>query len=120
MATIDEVLSILLASKKILELPTASSIQSTDWLIFYNVNTAQAEKIQASQLTGAGFWLIIEGSLVIKDAGNTDITTLEINDEVYLKKITNETDPITLFGHTYIGGDKQLETSYQQNQAIVT
>lgn len=43
---------------------------------------------------------------------------LEIGDEVYFRKITNDGDPKTLIGHTYNGGDEQLLASYTQNQSI--
>lgn len=62
----------------------------------------------------------IEGSFVVKNLANTDIETLEIGDIVYFKPIINASFPMTLIGYTYIGGDKQLETSYQQNQILTT
>jgi hypothetical protein len=65
-------------------------------------------------------WRWIEGSNVEKDGANSNDSVLEVNDEVYFKKITNGGDPVTLVGWTYNGGDKELITSYSQNQAIVT
>ena len=121
MATLDQVLSILLASKKIMELPAASSLPSTGWMIFYNPNTAQVERVQISQASSFGTWLYIEGSFVEKDAGNTDITALEVNDVVWFKVITNGgAFNETLVGYTYDGGDKDLIGSYTQNQTITT
>lgn len=119
MAVIDEILSILANSKHINELTTASSIPANSWFVFYNPITGKAEKISSSVVTSGG-WVWIEGSNVEKLAGNNSIVTLEIGDIVWGKAITNSGDPITLMGFTYIGGDKQLATSYQQNQSITT
>lgn len=120
MATIDEVLSILLESKKIEDLPTATAFSSSDWFIFYNVNTQQTEKISGAALTGQGGWLWIEGSNVQKASGNTSKTVLEINDIVWFKDIVNAGDPLTLVGFTYLGGDKTLLDSYEQTKSITT
>lgn len=119
MSVTDELLSILAASKNGLELPTATAPPAaTDWLIFWNVNSGRFEKVQASQVTGASTWIWVEDSWIVKIGGNIDTTLLEGGDEVYFKKITNAGDPLTLLGHTYDSGDKQLRTSYTQNQAI--
>jgi hypothetical protein len=120
MALIDEVFSILANSKNILDLPTATNIQLTDWAVVWNVNTERAEKVRISQIPGVSAWIWIEDSFVEKGSGNLDKALLEANDIVYFKKITNAGDPITLIGHTYDGGDKQLQTSYTQNQALTT
>ena len=58
--------------------------------------------------------------MVRKDVmnGKTNLKTLEIGDEVYFKKISNNGNPMTLIGHTYLGGDQELRESYQQNQTI--
>ena len=122
MAVIDEVLSILASSKSILELPTATTAPApTDWLIFWNVTSGRSEKIQASQVTGASPWIWVEGSWIVKDAGNIDKALLEVNDIVWFKPITNgATFNETLVGYTYDGGDKDLIASYTQNQTITT
>jgi len=65
-----------------------------------------------------GLWKNIEGSWVEKDIANVSETVLEVGDLVYFKKISNGTDPLTLVGQTYDGGDKQLRASYTQTQAI--
>lgn len=65
-----------------------------------------------------GDWLYIGDSFVEKGAGNTSKTVLEINDIVFFKKITNLSDPLTLIGQTYDGGDDQLRANYTQNQSI--
>lgn len=119
MAILDQILSILANSKHINELPTASSVPSNSWFMFFNPLTSRAEKISTSLILSTG-WIWIEGSNVQKDSGNNDITQLEINDIVWGKAITNAGDPLTLMGYTYIGGDKELLSSYQQNQAITT
>ena len=62
--------------------------------------------------------LWIEDCFVRKAFGNSNITLIEANDEVHFKKITNAGDPLMLVGQTYDGGDKQLRTSYTQNNAI--
>ena len=120
MSVIDQVLSILNNSKTMDELPTATALVGTDWAIIWNVALDRAEKISVSTISGVGGWSWIEGSNVEKASTNFDTTTLEIGDEVYFKKITNNSDPVTLVGWTYNGGDKQLIASYSQNQAIVT
>jgi hypothetical protein len=120
MATIDEVLSILASSKSILELPTASNPLSTEWAIIWNNTTNRAEKVRLSSIIKEFTWIWIELSFVEKDTGNTDELVLEVNDIVWFKKITNAGDPLTLVGFTYIGGDKQLLSSYEQQQAIAT
>lgn len=61
-----------------------------------------------------------EGSFITKNLANTDINTLEVNDVVYFKPITNAGFPLTLIGYTYLGGDKQLEGNYQQLQILTT
>ena len=119
MSVIDEVLSILAASKSALELPTATNPPlATDWLMFWNVSAGRLEKIQASQVTGASTWIWIEDSWVVKDAGNLDTTLLEVNDVVYFKAIANAGDPLTIVGMTYTGTDKTLRSHYTQNQTI--
>jgi len=120
MSAIDDVLSILASSKSILDLPTASNPLSTDWAVIWNNTAERAEKIRLSSISSASPWVWIENSFVVKDAGNFDNTALETNDKVYFKQISNSGDPLTLVGHTYNGGDKTLETSYTQNQAITT
>lgn len=120
MSAIDEVLSILAESKSVLDLPTATNIQGTDWAVVWNVAAGRAEKVRISSISSASPWIWIDGSFVEKDAGNVDNTALEANDVVYFKQITNAGDPITLIGHTYNGGDAQLELSYTQNQVIAT
>lgn len=121
MATIDQVLSVLLQSKKIMELPPASDIPSTGWMIFYNPATLQVERVQIGQLSAFGNWLFIDGSFVEKAGGNTDTTALESGDTVWFKPITNgATLNETLVGHTYDGGDTDLNGSYTQNQTITT
>lgn len=65
-------------------------------------------------------WLFIEGSNVQKDGANSNDSVLEANDVVYFKNITNAGDPLTLVGYTYNGGDKNLLSSYTQNQVITT
>lgn len=117
MATAEEILQ---ASKGILEIPLATGIQPTDLMVFFNFNTQQMESIPVSVLTGLNNWIFIEDSWVDKDTagGNVNISVLEIGDQVYYKKITNGTVPLTINGMTYIGGDKQLATSYRQDQTI--
>ncbi len=58
--------------------------------------------------------MFIEGSFVIKGAGNENETTLEGTDTVWIKPITNGGDAIILFGQRYDSGDKQLRPSYTQ------
>jgi len=122
MNAIDQVLSILAASKTILEIPTATALPaSTDWFIFWNVTAARIEKIHSTQVSGFPGWVWIDSYWVQKGSGNTDLTALEINDEVYFRKITNAGDPLTLMGQTWDGGDaaaEQLRVNYTQNQAI--
>jgi len=118
MAVIDEVLSILAESKSVLELPTATNPIAADWAIVWNTALGRAEKVAYSTISGATNWIWIDDSWVEKTVGNTDLTTLEANDNVYFKKITNGGDPLTLIGHTYDGGDAQLRASYTQNQVI--
>lgn len=121
MAAIDEVLSILANSKNVLELPTATAKNGADWAIIWNVAAERAEKINVSVLTGAaGGWIWIEGSNVEKAVGNFDLTTLEVGDEVYFKKIANGSDPVTLVGWQYNGGDKTLVSGYDLIQTILT
>lgn len=120
MNAIDEVLSILADSKTVLELPTATSPIAADWAIIWNTASGRLEKVPYSLISGASNWVWIDGSQVEKGIGNNDLTILEIGDEIYFKKITNAGDPLTLVGQTYDGGDKQLEASYTQNQAITT
>ncbi len=117
MTVLEQVLSILADSKTVLELPLATSPVAADWSMVWNTSLGRLERVPYN---GASNWVWIDGSQVEKGAGNTDRTLLEVNDEVYFKKITNSGDPLTLVGHTYDGGDKQLEASYTQNQAIVT
>ena len=62
--------------------------------------------------------LWIEDCFVRKAFGNSNITIIEVNDEVHFKKIANTGDPLMLIGQTYDGGDKQLRTSYTQNNAV--
>lgn len=62
--------------------------------------------------------LWIEDCFVRKASGNVDTTLIEVNDEVHFKKITNAGGPLMLLGQTYVGGDKQIRTSYVQNNAI--
>lgn len=62
-------------------------------------------------------WITIDDSFVEKITGINQ-TILEIDDIVYFKKITNNGDPLTLVGQTYIGGNDQLRSSYTQNQSI--
>lgn len=120
MAAIDEVLSILASSKSILDLPTASNPLSTDWAVIWNNTANRAEKVRLSLISSASPWIWVEDSFIKKDSGNFDNTLLEANDVVYFKQIANAGDPITLIGHTYLGGDKTLETSYEQQQVIST
>jgi len=120
MNAIDEVLSILASSKTVLELPTATNPVATDWAVIWNTINNRAEKVPYALISGASNWVWIDNSQVEKGVGNTDLENLEVGDEVYFKKITNGGDPVTLVGHTYDGGDEELEASYTQNQAIVT
>ena len=115
--------NIILNSKDGNQIPVAASAASADKFIFYNTTTQQTESITKSKLLeGAiGLWKYIEDSFVEKGAGNVSDNVLEVNDVVYFKKITNgATYNQTLIGHTYDGGDKDLETSYTQNQAMTT
>jgi len=122
MAVIDEVLSILANSKNLLELPTATGEPGpTDWVGFWNVTAGRYEKIQVQNLVSIGDWRWIEGSWVVKTAPNTNLTTLEANDVVWFKPITNgATFNEVLVGFTYDGGDKDLNASYTQNNTITT
>jgi hypothetical protein len=120
MAQIDEILSILAESKTILDLPTAANPLSTDWAIIWNNTSKRAEKVRLSSISSSSPWVWIDGSFVDKHASNFDNTILEANDIVYFKQIDNLGDPLTLIGHTYLGGDATLETSYEQNQSITT
>lgn len=119
MAAIDRVLSILANSKSILQLPTATvAPAATDWFVFWNVTTQRAEKIESTKVSGFPGWVWIDSYWVQKGSGNTDLTVLETGDEVYFRKITNGTDPITLMGQSWDGGDEQLRSNYTQNQVI--
>lgn len=60
----------------------------------------------------------VSGALLKKDAANSNSLALENGDLVLWKEITNNGEPITLFGYTYNGGDEQLETSYSLNNEI--
>ena len=119
MSSWDEVLSILAGSKSFLEIPTATGLPAaTDWFIFWNVTSQRVEKIHTTQITGFPGWVWIDSYWVQKGSGNTDLTILETDDEVYFRKITNGSDPLTLMGQTYDGGDEQLRSNYTQNQVI--
>lgn len=84
------------------------------------INLTELADIIGSIVGATVGWLWIESSNVEKDGSNSNNSVLEVNDVVYFKQITNSGDPVTLVGWTYNGGDKQLITSYSQNQAIVT
>ncbi len=95
-------------------------IYNTNGVVTGKINLTELADIIGSIIGVTLGWLWIEGSNVEKDGANSNNSVLEVNDEVYFKKITNAGDPVTLVGWTYNGGDKQLITSYSQNQAIVT
>jgi hypothetical protein len=95
-------------------------IYNTNGVLTGKINLTELADIIGSIIGVTLGWLWIEGSNVEKDGANSNNSVLEVNDEVYFKKITNAGDPVTLVGWTYNGGDKQLITSYSQNQAIVT
>ena len=105
-----------------------NSIDVNSEIPIYDVTGSVTGRINITELSdiigniiGVGVgWKWIEGSNVEKDIGNNNNSLLEINDEVYFKKITNAGDPVTLMGWTYIGGDKQLISSYSLNQSIVS
>lgn len=60
----------------------------------------------------------IEAALVTKLTGNINNRLIEIGDVVFFKTIENAGNPLILIGDTYIGGNKQLATSYQKNVAL--
>jgi len=84
------------------------------------INLTELADIIGSIIGATVGWRWIESSNVEKDGSNSNNSVLEVNDVVYFKQITNAGDPVTLVGWTYNGGDKQLISSYSQNQAIVT
>lgn len=118
--TLESILSYLANSQEVPNLPTASSLPTTGWLIFYNNNTNQMEKISASAVSSVGGWKWIDNSWVEKTIGNTNAAALEVNDIVYFKRITNSGDPLMLIAHRYDGGDPQEEASYSLNESIQT
>jgi hypothetical protein len=95
-------------------------IYDTNGVVTGKINLTELADIIGSIIGVTLGWRWIESSNVEKDGANSNNSVLEVNDEVYFKKITNNGDPVTLVGWTYNGGDKQLITSYSQNQAIVT
>ncbi len=76
--------------------------------------------ITIQQLTNitSGLWPVIENCWAEKGAGKTSLSLIEATDIVYFKKITNGTDPMTLVGYTYDGGNKELLASYTLNQTM--
>jgi hypothetical protein len=102
----------------ILDLPTNSNLQGTDWAVVWSNANNRLEKVLVSTLTANLGWIWINGYYLSKGVGNVDLNALEVGDEVYYKKIDNNGDPITLVGHTYNGPDEDLESSYTQNQSI--
>lgn len=119
--------NVVLNSKEGNLVPVAADIQNIDVLYFYNSATNRTESITKTKLLeGAfGLWKFIEDSFVEKGFEKVSENVLEPTDKVYVKRITNAGDPLTLFGHTYdkdsVGGlNKQLRTSYTQEEVIDT
>ena len=59
-------------------------------------------------------------SFIKKEGTNVTRIELEIGDTILWREISNNGDPIVLMGHTYIGGDQELETSYELTKVIST
>lgn len=62
---------------------------------------------------------IVDNYMIRKADGNVS-DSLQSGDEVFFRVITNNGDPVLLIGQTYIGGDEQLRSSYEQQTTIDT
>lgn len=81
------------------------------------VPTANIEVISGGATNVIGAKLPI----IEKADGNTGgSAVIEINDKVFFKEVLDGDETVMLLGHTYIGGDVTLRSSYEQKTIIDT
>jgi hypothetical protein len=111
---------IITDAQEVLQLPTNTNLAVLDWIVVWSVANSRLEKLSVNSIKfSSPGWIWNVNYWMVKGTG-TNVDVLEVDDEVYFRKITNAGDPITLIGFTYNGGDEQLQTSYTQNQALTT
>lgn len=76
-----------------------------------------AELISLVTIAANG-WIWMGDYYLLKDAGNIDEGTLEVNDIVYYKDVDYNGNTITLVGWRYDGPDAGLKTSYTKVKSI--
>lgn len=111
---------IITDAQEVLQLPTNTNLAVGDWIVVWSIANSRLEKLSVNSIKfSSPGWIWNVDYWMVKGTG-TNVDLLEVDDEVYFRKITNAGDPITLIGFTYNGGDEQLQTSYTQNQALTT
>jgi len=67
--------------------------------------------VRDHHLTG---FLSINGALIKRTIPNNDTNNQIPGDIMIYKEITNNGNPMVLMGHTFLGGDEQLRSSYNK------